>query len=225
MHLIPILTNAINTSFTPNILQYIKGFYMYRLFLLCCISLFFTACSNSMLYDYSSSKKELKFKIDEQNYIKTPLNNALFANTFDGCTNDSYTINESRYFIEHISLHSNCRWNGLSGGFFEYQFKEKLKLKSMETLERIEINNYTFSTFNINNESVLNIIWLYGAYQDTFIIDYEGKLFNQLITALKPDYKNKYIHQTRFKSDYKQSLVNMNFIKSYFGADREVWTK
>lgn len=190
----------------------------------CVLILLFTACS-SVTYNYKQSLNELNFKLDENKFLKKKLDNTKFVYTFDKCTNDSYLLLNEDIFVENISLQTNCRWNGLSNGFFEYEFKHKLKLKSMESLERIDVKNYHFSTHKINETHRLHIIWIWGAYTDTFIIDYTGKLYQELLSHLKPDYK--YTHQglSPFKADYQESLVRLNFIKGYFNADREVYSK
>jgi len=183
------------------------------------IAIFFTACSSVMPYTYSSKTNELKFKISKDNYFIKKLNNPEYIMTSDRCTNESYLLKEKRYFIEYVSLQNNCSWNGLPDGYFEREFKFELKLKSMVAVERIDIKNYSFSTFKINDKYTLNTITIYTTDSNTFIIDYEGKLYNQLLLKLNPSYQNTFLSSSRFKADYNYSMVRFNFFNSYFNRD------
>jgi len=183
------------------------------------IAIFFTACSSVMPYTYSSKTNKLKFKISKENYFIKKLNNPEYIMTSDRCTNESYLLKEKRYFIEYVSLQNNCSWNGLPDGYFEREFKFELKLKSMVAVERIDIKNYSFSTFKINDKYTLNTITIYTTDSNTFIIDYEGKLYNQLLLKLNPSYQNTFLSSSRFKADYNYSMVRFNFFNSYFNRD------
>ena len=192
---------------------------------LVCITLLFTACSHVLPYEYFSKTNELKFKVSDKNYISKKLNNPQYIFTSDRCTNESYLLKEKRYFIEYISLDSNCNWNGLPDGYFEYAFKSELKLKSMKAIERIDIKNYSFSTFKINNKFILNTITMYTTHSNTFIIDFDGELYDELILKLNPKYENKFKSMPRFQVDYKYSLVKYNFFNSYFNREREIFSE
>jgi hypothetical protein len=192
---------------------------MIKSLLLVCTVLFFTACSSSMPYNYSIKTNELQFKISDKNYFTKKLQNPQYISTSDSCTNQSYLLKEKRYFIEYISLDTNCSWNGLASGYFEREFKSELKLKSMIAIERLDIKNYTFSTFKINDYYSLKTITIYSVFTDTFIIDFEGTLYNELLQKLKPTYKKKYKEMPRFIADYKYSMVKFNFFNSYFNRE------
>lgn len=198
-----------------------KNFMIKNLFILFAIFLF-TACTSTIPYNYSSKTNELKFKISEENYFTKELNNPKYISTFDDCANESYLLKEERYFIEYISLDYNCKWNGLADGYFEREFKAKLKLKSMLPLERIDIKNYSFSTFKIDDKYSLNTITIYSVNSNIFIIDYDGTLYNELLVKLNPTYQNTFLSSPRFKADYKYSMVRFNILNSYF--NREIQT-
>jgi hypothetical protein len=198
---------------------------MIKNLLLIFTALLFTACSSVMPYNFSKKTDELKFKISDENYLTQKLNNPKYILTFDSCTNKSYLLKEKRYFIEYISLETNCNWNGLASGYFESEFKSKLKLKSMKGIERIDIKNYSFSTFKINDKYSLNTITMYIGFTDIFIIDYEGTLYNELLGKLKPTYKNKFESLPRFEADYNYSMVKYNVFKSYFNREVESFSK
>ena len=146
--------------------------------------------------------------------------------TFDSCTNFSYisNINDKNFgvlFSEYINLDSSCSWNGFQRGNFEYLFKSTLKLKSMKVVERVDYDNYEFTTYIIDDKYYVDLIYKYSTYEDLFILDYEGKYYSSLRKKFDKAYTNTYVDKLRFKSDYSKSLVNMNFINSYFSRERE----
>lgn len=191
-----------------------------NLLLLLCV-LLFSGCS-SMIYSYNHNNSEIKFNIEKEEFLTKKLSNTEYIYTSDPCVIESYLLVNSSLFIEHINLDSNCTWNGSSDSFFESLFKEKLKLKSLEALERVNIEKYTFSVLKINNTHRLHTITIWGATLDTFIIDYEGRLFKELSRHLGVTYKNTFDDLPLFKTQYKQSLVQHNTLKNYFNASANV---
>ena len=173
---------------------------MIKSLLLIFITIFFTACSSSMPFTYTSTIDELKFELSKNNIFIKKLNNP-----------------------KYISLDLDCSWNGLPSGYFEREFKEILKLKSMVALERIDIENYSFSTFKINDKYKLNTISIYTVFTNTFIVDFEGKLYEELLTKYKPSYTNTFTFMPRFQADYKYSMVDFNFLHHYFNREKEIF--
>ncbi|KAB7886027.1 hypothetical protein [Poseidonibacter ostreae] len=175
------------------------------------IVLFFTSCSSSKLTSIN-------------NYLDISKQNKQY--TSDSCAFDSYIISRanSEYgdiFIEHFSLNSNCEWNGFQRSYFDNLFKEKTAIKTMVALERIDFPSYEFSTYLINDKYILNLIYEYAANKNTFILDYKGELFSEMIKKFDKNYKNKYLEYQRFSSRYNSSLVNQNIIKNYFNEEIE----
>ena len=148
------------------------------------------------------------------------------SNTFDSCTNFSYigsstTKEFGQLFIEYINLDSSCKWNGLSRGFFVDLFKSTLKIDSFKLIERKDFKNYEFSTYLVDEKYFMNIIYIYTVYEDYFIIDYNGIYSNKLIKQFDENYINLYLNKPRFFSNYKNSLVRMNILNSYFSRQKE----
>lgn len=173
------------------------------------VAFLFFGCNNSY---YTLDIDEKEFKKDY---------------TFDSCTNTSYTSNfyNKKYgnlFIEYINLDNSCNWNGFQRGYFEYLFKTTLKLNSIKVVETIDFENFEFSTYLVDNKYYFNLIYNFSVNEDTFIVDYEGKYFDEKIKKLIPSYNNEYLNKSRFSSKYNNSLVKMNFINAYFSKDNEV---
>lgn len=155
-----------------------------------------------------------------------PLKSGNKMMTFDGCTNFSYISKidnneKEKMFVEYINLNRECHWNGLQRGYFEYLFKLTLKLKDLEVLERIDYENYEFTTYIIDKKYYLNLIYIYNVYEDYFIVDYTGNYAYDLMKKFSINYKSDFINKQRFYSNYSNSLVKMNFINSYFSRERE----
>lgn len=183
---------------------------MKRYLLFSFIVVFFTAC-------------ELK-TVNLDDNISINKQNKIYTNDF--CTNFSYilTDNSSKYgklFEEYIDLDLSCNWNGFARGFFDDLFMSTLKLKSMKTIERFDLKNYEFSTYLINEKYYVNLIYKFSVTENVFIIDYDGKLSEDLIREFDKEYKSKYVNELRFSSDYNNSLVDKNFINAYFSKERE----
>ena len=145
--------------------------------------------------------------------------------TQDSCTNFSYISQnqEEKYgklFYEYINLDSSCRWNGMQRGFFDDLFKSTLKLQNMQAIERKDYGNYEFSTYLIDDKYYMNLIYKYSISEDMFIIDYDGKYFDEKIKEFDKNYQNKFLDKPRFNSNYSNSLVRMNTLNRYFSADR-----
>lgn len=184
---------------------------MFKSVLLVLLTMFFVACTQSVnnikLSEFSNS-------------------NVTKQNTFDSCTLDSYTaqINGKDYgklFIEEINLQTNCSWNGLSRGFFEDLFKSTLKLNTMKVIERFDYKNQEFTTYLIDGKYYMNLIYTFFAFDDKFVVDYDGVYFTQEIKKFNPKYENQYLQKDRFISNYNDSLVNKNIINHYFNQERE----
>ena len=109
----------------------------------------------------------------------------------------------------------------MSRGFFDDLFKSTLKIKKIKNIERIEYKNYEFSTYIIDDKYYMNLIYSYSVYEDFFIIDYEGKLFDEMIRLYDKNYINKYTNEPRFNSNYSNSLVRMNILNGYFSKQGE----
>jgi len=184
---------------------------MFKLIYFILIVLFFNACSITK-YNYLN------------NYIDITKEKKYFTN--DMCSTNSYlvksrSIEYGDIFIEHINLDTSCQWNGLPRSFFDDLFKQKNHIKSMRILERIDLENFEFNTYLINDKYILNLIYYFSSFEDTFIVDYKGVLFTKIIKSFDKNYVNRYLSKQRYSSKYNSSLVNNNIIGNYFSKEIE----
>ena len=176
------------------------------------ILLFFTSCSSYKTQSFNLNN-ELKIENEKLTY------------TSDPCTNDAFftNYNDIKYgklYVEYISLHSNCQWNGYQRGYFEYLYKKTLGIKSMKKVGRINHKTYEFSTYLIDGKYYMDLIYDYTIGNDTFIVDNKGLLAQKLIKQFDSNYINEHLNKTRFDKEYKNSLVKTNFFNRYFESER-----
>lgn len=186
---------------------------MIRVFIIYLVILIFTGCAQTYNNNFLKNNKILDKKSLQY--------------TFDSCSNNSYILNTKnekygKLFVEYINLDLNCRWNGFERGYFEYLFKETLKIKDFKIIDRLDYKNYEISTYLIDNKYYLNLIYIYSVNENTFILDQDGILTKELINKFDKNYKNKYFDKKRYKFNYKKSLVNLNMINYYFSKEIEI---
>lgn len=181
----------------------------------------FTGCfSIFSMSNENMSKDKIVFELKDDDFIVN-LSNVKAIDTFNTCSDFSFILNAEndlygKVFIEYIGLSQDCNWNGLSTSFFNTLFKDTLKIKRMQKMQTIDIKNYSFSTYKINDEFYVNMILQYTSFSSKIIVDYNGLLSKDLLSKLKPDYELKYLDRLRFSSDYNESLVLKNVFKGYF---------
>ncbi|QEZ88406.1 hypothetical protein [Aliarcobacter cibarius] len=145
-------------------------------------------------------------------------------NTYDYCSKFSYIANVEdikykKLFIEYINLDQNCKWNGLASGFFISLFKDNLKVKSFEYVEKYDFKNIEILTYIIDDIYYVDFINEFGVFDDKLIIDYSGIYTDEILR--KNGKINNYKDYPRLDFNYDKSLVRFNFINNYFSRDSE----
>ena len=191
-------------------------------------SLLFSGCTMESLSPYKHSNNTLRLGNDQDPVI-VKLQNVNYRSYPGWCIDSSFTLtqNNKEYgnlFVESIDLNSKCKWNGSPSGYFEYDFISKLKLNGVKTVENIEVGRYTFRTLQIEEE-YFNIISSYVGDEETFIVDYDGKLYDKVLRSFKKEYVNKYLDKKRFYGYYNDSLVRKNFYNHYYAQENERFEK
>ena len=141
------------------------------------------------------------------------------------CVHEAFTLNSQDIFLEKIRLDANCSWNGLPRGFFVSLFKDKLKLTSLKMIENTPFEKYELSVFKVNGSAYVSLIHHYGVFNDLFIWDFEGSLYEKLRHTLTQKPLRKKL-QPRFKPNYNHALARYNFFHGYYGRMSErKWNK
>ena len=86
----------------------------------------------------------------------------------------------------------------------------------MKLLEKKEFSHYEFLTYEINDDYILNFIYIYEISKEIFIIDFKGELYENLLRNFQKDYKYKYEKKEHRLVDLNTSLVKNNAIYDYF---------
>ncbi len=186
------------------------------------LTVFLIGCSSTTSYQFTTNKLVLG---KDDSLVNLNFTNPKFQRQGSFCTINSFTLSDENkeygyIFIESIELNNNCHWNGLPSSFLQYSIKEQLNLTSLKTVEEYDINGYNFKTLKVNDDSYVNLIYIYSGNIDRFIIDSNGKLYDKLLRSFKKDYKNKYLKEKRFLGKYNDSLVRKNIINRYFEAEK-----
>jgi hypothetical protein len=188
------------------------------------IALFITSCASSSFY-YDKKDSSVNINLVTINK-KIALTNPKLEHTFSSCTMNSYILKDDNkkygnLFLENIELTNNCHWNGSASGFFTYELKTRMKFKSFELVDRFTKDYYEISTYKVNDEKYVSIIDMYTVNRDVLIIDNSGKLSQEIIKTLNPNFNFKYVNAPRTDIDYNFSLVKFNTFNGYFTRESE----
>jgi len=152
--------------------------------------------------------------------LKVEFNKEGYRGNLNRCTKFPYTITDNhpkygKIFVESVSLYDICNWNGHPLSLLEGKIRFSGSIGSMSTVEKIEVNNYVFKTYLINEKEYLSIIYIYDT-KDRFIVDNKGVLYTKILKTFDKNYENKFSSQLRYNKTYDKSMVRDNIIYSYF---------
>lgn len=166
---------------------------------------------------FSFDENELKFQIDSNEMLSYKLENFDYKTRHDPYTIEAFTIKNRDIFLEYIRLDNDCGWDTDPYGAYKSFFKEKLNLDSMALLEEHKFDNYTLSTYRIDNQFIVHLIHIFEMYKDTFIVDTKGDLYQKLLCALKDENMTyAYKDDEKMNVDFDISLTKQNAFSSYF---------
>lgn len=165
---------------------------------------------------FSLEENELKFKIDSDTFYIFPITNIETKTRFDSYVLNAYTLKADNLHLEYIHTADDISWNGQALSFFKDLLKETIKAKSMELLEQKEFGHYEFLVYKINNNFILNIIYIYEVNKEVFIVDTKGELYENLLKNFDKTYEYNFERKAINSVDLNLSLVKNNTMKSYF---------
>jgi hypothetical protein len=170
---------------------------------------------------FSFEDNDLKFKIDSDNFFLFPLSNIETKTRHDPYVLDAYTMTANGLYLEYIHTDSDVSWNGQALSFFINLLKHDLKIKSIDLLEKKEFNHYEFLTYKINDNYILNVIYIYEMNKDVFIIDFKSELYENLLRNFQKDYKYEFEKNKNLSLSLNTSIVKNNAIYGYFRTSSE----
>ncbi len=189
-------------------------------FLLLFTILFFLGCQSEHkpLFTYKQDKQQLLFQIDQKMQFQLTARSFKYQLRHGQNVFKAFTLYDdiNAIFIEHVQLSPNGGWNGQPRSVYRNFIKEKLRIKSMEVLDRQEMGNYEFTTYKINNKYVLYFVYIWESQRDTFIYDAKGLLYNKLIKKLNPSHNTNSLDLPNYGRLFNESLVHYNTIYRYF---------
>lgn len=165
---------------------------------------------------FSLEENELKFKIDSENFFKFPITNIETKTRHDSYVLEAYTLSADNLYIEYIHTQNDVSWNAQALSYFKDLFKESLKAKSLDLLEKKEFTHYEFLVYKVDYHFIVNVIYIYEVDKEIFIIDTNAELYENLLNCFDKTYVYKF---EKNPIDYKNlniSLVKNNAMKGYF---------
>ena len=165
---------------------------------------------------FTLEENQLKFKIDSDNFYLFSISNIETKTRHNSYVLETYTLKTDDLYIEYIHTETSVTWNGQAFSFFLNLIKQDLKIKDMKLLEKKEFSHYEFLTYEINDDYILNFIYIYEISKEIFIIDFKGELYENLLRNFQKDYKYKYEKKEHHLVDLNTSLVKNNAIYDYF---------
>ena len=161
---------------------------------------------------------QLKFDVSEEEYLTYDISDYEVKTRHDPYVVEAYTLANNELFIEYIKTDSDTTWNGQSRSLFETFFKDELKINSLSILKREEFGHYEMTTYRVNDNFILHLIFIWDATTDIFIIDTKGELFKTLMSKLQKDYEYPYESEEKGSINFNISMVKENAFKNFFGT-------
>ena len=190
------------------------------------ISLLFVSCSQISMFNLVKNDNEANIVRNTNKNINIKLTHPHYQSNINFCLDTANVINDNhllygQLFFEEVELNEDCSWKGSALSRFEHNMMFRLKLSSLKKVEEFEIENFTFITYFLNNNTYVSMIHMYDTYRDVIILDNEGKLYEKVLKLFKPDYKNRFISKNRFDREYKNSLSSDSLFYKYIGIKND----
>ncbi|WP_072682583.1 hypothetical protein [Arcobacter sp. LA11] len=161
---------------------------------------------------------KLHFKVKSEEYYEYDLGTYDIKTRHDPFIMEAYTLNTQDIFLEYIRVDHNTQWNGQALSLFEGFFVEKLNIRDFETIEKKDIEHYTFKTYRINESFVIHSIAIYTVVSDIIILDTKGDLYKNLLFRLDGNYQYKFDKEEKGDINFNISMVKENCFKGFFSA-------
>lgn len=162
-------------------------------------------------------ENDLKFKIDSDTFYLFPISNIETKTRHDPYVLEAFTFKTKDLYLEYIHTDNSVSWNGQVFSFFINLIKDDLKIKDMQLIKKQEFPAYDFLIYKIDDEYILNFIYIYEINKEVIIVDFKGELFENLLRNFQKDYKYKYKEDKKLSVDLNTSIVKNNALYNYFG--------
>lgn len=170
---------------------------------------------------FSFVDNQLQFKINSDFFFKYNIDNFDVKTRHDSYILEAYTLHNENIFLEYIKGDHNTNWNGEPLSLYEGFFKDKLRISSLEVIEKVEVDPYTFKVFKVDDNFILHLIYIYDVSTNVIIIDSKGDLYKSLIRCFKSDYKYRFEMEEKGSINYNISIVKENSLKGYIDASND----
>jgi len=170
------------------------------------------------IFSFDANLGKISFKLLNDERYFYDLKSYEIKTRHDSYVLEAYTLKTEDIHLEYIHLDSFSSWNGLSRSFYTKLISDKLKL-DLKLEERIDFNNYEFSTYLADDSFIFHLIYIWENGKDILIIDTKGELYKNLLSSFKSNYNYKFEDFDKGSVNFDISLVKENSLKSYFNAN------
>lgn len=169
------------------------------------------------IFSFYADTTQLSFKLlDDKNYLYD-LKSYEMKTRHDSYVLEAYTLKTNDIYLEFIDLDIVCSWNGQARSLYENLLKTKLNI-NLEVSERVEYKHYEFTTYQIDNDFILHLIYIWEGNKNIFILDSKGELYKNLSSSLNKNYTYSFDKFDKLSISFDISIVKENSIKQYFNT-------
>ena len=153
------------------------------------LSSLFIGCATQTA-TFNNKTKLLTINIDHKNKKELLFTTPIVNNNGGHCILNHFAVAQrdvpqyGDIFVEHISIDTNCEWNGLAEGYFSEYMKKYFNIKSVKKLDIKKIGKFEFSTYLLDNYLKIKMIEIWGPKENTFIFDKLGFFSDELEKTL-----------------------------------------
>lgn len=168
---------------------------------------------------FTFEDNELRFKISSDFFYTYTLENFDIKTRHDPYVFEAYTLKTSDIFLEYVQVDDDTFWQGDSLGLYEDFLKEQCRFQSLKTLEKRSIKNYEFRIYEVEENHIIHLVYIWEANKDIFILDNKVELYKILLSNLDKSYIYKFEDKLKINFDFNSSIVKQNAFSSYFSTD------
>lgn len=173
--------------------------------------------THSSKFSYDENSYKVSLTLTNTKNIKIQLSSPIYIESNNNCTNRAFILKDKsdlygNVFIEYVDFHNDCNFTGEARGLYQNYLKDKLKLDSLQVHKKFLINESEFIVFIVNDEYILNFLHVYDYDKHAFVLDFTGKVFNELVQVYKPDFKANTQEYNRVDLSLDISIVKDNHL-------------
>ncbi len=158
----------------------------FKLLVTTLLGVFILSGCAGQLVQYETDSKMLSLRIKDKVRHEVKFVDPKYLPYGGQCSDGDFTLvehNIPKYgtlLIQHLGVKGGCAWHQSPTGYFVDTMKRAFKAKEAKLLNKKNMNQYTFFEYRLDDRINVSLIELWGARENTFIIDSDGVLSKEL---------------------------------------------